>query len=50
MSDDDALARACSAADETNFLNAWCERPAMVDLAGDVEGDASWTPGAERGP
>lgn len=38
MSDYDAFARAYSTANETNLLNAWYERPAMVDLVGDVDG------------
>ncbi|TLP94404.1 class I SAM-dependent methyltransferase [Nesterenkonia salmonea] len=38
MTDYDAFARAYSRANETNLLNAWYERPAMVELAGDVHG------------
>lgn len=50
MSDYDAFARACSAADETNFLNAWYERPSMVDLSGDVEGRRVLDAGCGAGP
>lgn len=38
MTDYDEFARAYSTANESNLLNAWYERPAMVELAGDVEG------------
>ncbi|WP_342447127.1 hypothetical protein [Ornithinimicrobium sp. CNJ-824] len=38
MTDYDEFARAYSAANEDNLLNAWYERPAMVELAGDVRG------------
>jgi SAM-dependent methyltransferase len=38
VTDYDTFARAYSAANETSLLNAWYERPAMVDLAGEVEG------------
>lgn len=38
MTDYDDFARAYSDANETNLLNAWYERPAMVRLAGDVDG------------
>lgn len=38
MTDYDAFAQAYSRANENNLLNAWYERPAMVDLAGETAG------------
>lgn len=49
-SDYDAFARAYSAANETNLLNAWYERPAMIDLAGDIEGRRVLDAGCGSGP
>lgn len=50
MTDYDAFARAYSSANETNLLNAWYERPAMVDLAGEVEGCRVLDAGCGSGP
>lgn len=38
MTDYDDFALAYSTANETSLLNAWYERPAMLELAGDVHG------------
>lgn len=50
MTDYDAFARAYSSANETNLLNAWYERPAMVNLAGDVAGRRVLDAGCGSGP
>lgn len=50
MADYDAFAQAYSTANETNLLNAWYERPAMLDLAGDVEGLRVLDAGCGSGP
>jgi SAM-dependent methyltransferase len=46
----DDFARAYSSANETNLLNAWYERPAMVDLAGEVDGRRVLDAGCGSGP
>ncbi|MFB9730908.1 class I SAM-dependent methyltransferase [Ornithinimicrobium kibberense] len=50
MTDYDGFARAYSAANEDNLLNAWYERPAMVELAGDVRGRRVLDAGCGSGP
>lgn len=50
MTDYDAFARAYSTANESNLLNAWYERPAMVDLAGGVDGKRVLDAGCGSGP
>lgn len=50
VTDYDAFAKAYSAANETNLLNAWYCRPAMVDLAGDVTGREVLDAGCGSGP
>lgn len=50
MTDYEAFAQAYSSANENNLLNAWYERPAMVDLAGDVEGLRVLDAGCGSGP
>lgn len=50
MTDYDGFARAYSDANDGNLLNAWYERPAMVDLAGDVEGRRVLDAGCGSGP
>lgn len=50
MTDYDGFARAYSDANETNLLNAWYERPAMVELAGDVQGRRVLDAGCGSGP
>ncbi|WP_337692464.1 hypothetical protein [Ornithinimicrobium pratense] len=46
MTDYDDFARAYSNANETNLLNAWYERPAMLELGGTWTAAASSTPAA----
>ena len=48
--DYDAFAEAYSRANETNFLNAYYERPAMLELAGDVDGLRVLDAGCGSGP
>lgn len=50
MTDYDEFARAYSDANEGNLLNAWYERPAMVELAGDVAGRDVLDAGCGSGP
>lgn len=50
MTDYDQFAKAYSAANENNLLNAWYERPAMVELAGDVDGRRVLDAGCGSGP
>lgn len=50
MTSYDTFAQAYSSANENNLLNAWYERPAMVDLAGDVEGCHVLDAGCGSGP
>ncbi|MDO5738921.1 MAG: class I SAM-dependent methyltransferase [Ornithinimicrobium sp.] len=50
MTDYDQFAQAYSAANENNLLNAWYERPAMVELAGDVDGRRVLDAGCGSGP
>lgn len=48
--DYDDFAQAYSQQNETSLLNAWYERPAMIDLAGDVEGRRVLDVGCGSGP
>lgn len=48
--DYDSFARAYSEANETNLINGHYERPAMVDLAGDVRGRRVLDAGCGSGP
>jgi ubiquinone/menaquinone biosynthesis C-methylase UbiE len=48
--DYDTFAEAYSRANETNLLNGWYERPAMVELAGDVDGRRVLDVGCGSGP
>lgn len=50
VTDYDAFARAYSNANDNNLINAWYERPAMVDLAGDVDGQRVLDVGCGSGP
>lgn len=50
MTDYDEFAAAYSAANESSLLNAWYERPAMLDLAGDVVGKRVLDAGCGSGP
>lgn len=50
MTDYDEFAAAYSQENETSLLNAWYARPAMVDLAGDVEGRRVLDAGCGSGP
>ena len=50
VSDYDAFAKAYSTANENNLLNAWYERPAMINLAGDVAGRHVLDAGCGSGP
>jgi SAM-dependent methyltransferase len=50
MTDYDGFARAYSHANEANLLNAWYERPAMVQLAGEVQGRRVLDAGCGSGP
>ncbi|MGC5582911.1 hypothetical protein [Ornithinimicrobium sp. W1665] len=50
MTDYDGFASAYSHANEANLLNAWYERPAMVQLAGEVQGRRVLTLAAARAP
>lgn len=50
MTDYEAFAQAYSSANETNLLNAWYERPAMLNLAGEVEGLRILDAGCGSGP
>ncbi len=48
--DYDTFAEAYSRANESNLLNGWYERPAMVTLAGDVDGHRVLDAGCGSGP
>lgn len=50
MTDYDAFATAYAAENETSLLNAWYDRPAMVDLIGDVAGCRVLDAGCGSGP
>lgn len=48
--DYEAFAEAYSRHNESSLLNAWYERPAMLDLAGDVDGHRVLDAGCGSGP
>lgn len=48
--DYDSFAAAYSRANESNLLNAYYERPAMIELAGDVDGHRVLDAGCGSGP
>jgi SAM-dependent methyltransferase len=50
MDDYDSFAEAYAASNETNLLNAYYERPAMLELAGDVAGRRILDAGCGAGP
>jgi SAM-dependent methyltransferase len=50
LNDYDSLAEAYAAENETNLVNAYYERPAMLELAGDVAGRRILDVGCGTGP
>ena len=50
INDYDSFAEAYTASNETNLLNAYYERPAMLALAGDVAGGRILDAGCGAGP
>lgn len=50
MTNYDDFAKAYSDANEVNLLNAWYERPAMIELAGNVSGRRVLDAGCGSGP
>lgn len=46
----DSFAERYAAENESSLLNAWYERPAMIDLAGDVDGHRILDAGCGSGP
>src|SRR5215469_9026444 len=50
INDYDSFAEAYAASNESNLINAYYERPAMLDLAGDVAGRRILDAGCGSGP